>query len=773
MSFFRALRLGSGTILLIGLLGLVGCDSNYSKELTDDGYNAAGHSAYQQQCASCHGIDGNGTSVGPTLVGCATCSSLSVLADEISRTMPIGDTQACIDDCANDTAEYILYAFNGRNLADALSTIQGVANASSALTLRKASLQLAGRLPTTAEVDLITNQGDTGLSQALDQIMSEDAFYENLMSFFNEQLLTDKYLTSNLYEGGINLLDSDDYPNRKWYNDVYADPVEDDGTDPYRSIRGCVRGITNDAVAREPLELIRYAAMNDLPHTLTMTADYMMVNWYSQQVYEAELVDPEAQFRQLDEPVCDEDGVQVFYDPTDFKPARVTKKLEHEITGIPHAGVLTSAMFLNRYPTTNTNRNRHRSRIVFDYFLDTDILAIEGERPGDGIGSGVSNPTLLDPACYACHQIMDPVSSAFQHWTDRGQYIVTGSTSDNRWDSSDIEAPGLGGKTLPLSGSGGYFRNMLQWLGQEIAADPRFARATVRTLYQGVIGQEVLPAPPSDASDDEKLAYNSQRAILNGISEALIASNWQIKAAVKAIILSPYYRADEVDTSELVVSDHIGSTQFLSPEQMQAKLQATVGFGWDEFRSENNRIMYGGMDSDSITERIREPGGLVIAIQNRMATEMACRATAYDFYKDVSERVLFPHVEITTLPKDLEGIDSPQAIARIKDNIKYLHWTLLGEDIADDSPELEATYALFIGVLEAGQAMLVDPDAYDPRPRPWMEWECQARWHWAADGRTESDLPEEERIELDEYYSIRAWQAVVTYLLSDYRFVYE
>ena len=176
-------------------------------------------------------------------------------------------------------------------------------------------------------------------------------------------------------------------------------------------------------------------------------------------------------------------------------------------------------MFLNRYPTTDTNRNRHRSRMVFDYFLDTDILAIEGERPADGIGSGIRNPTLLDPACYACHQVMDPVSSAFQHWTDRGQYIVTGSTSENDWDSSDIEPPGLGGEQAQLSGSGGYFRNLLQWLGQKIAADPRFVRATVRTLYEGMIGQSVLMLPSEDASEDEKLAYNSQRAILNSIGD--------------------------------------------------------------------------------------------------------------------------------------------------------------------------------------------------------------------------------------------------------------
>lgn len=747
------------------LMWMVGCDKNYSGELADDGYNAAGHAHYQQMCASCHGLDGNGTSVGPSLVGCATCSSLTVLADEIARTMPIGDVEACTDDCATDTAEYILYAFNGQNLADALATIEGVGNQSAALTLRKASLQLAGRLPTATELGQVADNADTGLSVALDGMQNEAGFYDNLMSIFNEQLLTDKYLTSNLNEGGINLLDSDDYPNRKWYNDQYSG-------DEQGSIRRCVRNITNDSVAREPLELVRYAAMNDLPHTLYMTADFMMVNWYSQQVYEAELVEA-GEFRELAEPVCDEDGIQLFYDPTDFRPARVTKQLEYELGGLPHAGVLTSPMFLNRYPTTRTNRNRHRARIVFDYFLDTDILAIEGDRPEDGIGSGVSNPTLLDPACYACHQVMDPVSSTFQHWTDRGRYIVSGSSSANDWDGSDIEPPGLGGKQAPLSGSDGQFRTLLQWLGHEIAADPRFARATVRTLYEGLMGQEVLPAPAEDASEDEKLAYNSQRAILNGVAETMVAENWDIKAAVKALIMSPYYRADNVDVQELAVNQHIGATQFISPEQLQTKLQATVGFGWDELRWEDNRIMYGGMDSDSVTERIREPGGLVIAIQNRMATEMACRSAAYDFLNPTSQRRLFPHVEIETLPLDLEGNENAPAVTRIRENIRYLHWILLGEDVAAGSTEEQATYDLFTGVLAEGQAMLENRENYDPQPSEWLEWECRARWLRQADGRTDGDLPSEERIEQDEYYSIRAWTAVLTYLMSDYRFVYE
>ena len=35
------------------------------------------------------------------------------------------------------------------------------------------------------------------------------------------------------------------------------------------------------------------------------------------------------------------------------------------------------------------------------------------------------------------------------------------------------------------------------------------------------------------------------------------------------------------------------------------------------------------------------------------------------------------------------------------------------------------------------------------------------------------DLADGEKLEKDENYAIRAWSAVVTYLLSDYKFLYE
>lgn len=750
---------------LLLVLALSACQSDYSGDVGGNSAGDSGHQynpanpegkrLYDQLCASCHGVNGNGTSAGSSLVGCATCTSTSVLADEIARTMPIAKADACIDDCAANTAEYILYAFNGRSNAQAASEIADASNEEVIATLRRATLTLAGRLPSEQEQSHVAQKGDTGLGNVLDEVMKEEAFYQRLMEIFNEQFLTDKYLTRNLNEGGINLLDPDDYPNRKWYNDTYPG---DDNND----FRRCVRTQANDAVAREGLELIRHAARNNLPHTLFINADYMMVNWYSQKVYDAQVIGSD-DFRRLKQPVCEGNSQTLYYDPTDFRPARIVNPTEYEIGGIPHAGILTSAMFLNRYPTTQTNRNRHRAYKVFDYFLDTDILRIEGDRPGDGIGEEKANPTLLDPACYGCHQVMDPVSSAFQHWTDRGRYIVTGNSSRNRWDSSDIEPAGLAGKTLPLSGANGYFRNMLQWLGQEIADDPRFVRATVRTLFKGLIGQEPLRTPGDNASSTDTAAFNEQRAVLNHIGQAMVSDGWRIKTAVKALIMSPYFRAVASDAPER--HKQLGARQFLSPDQLQRKLNATLGFGWDELRHENNRIMLGGMDSDSVTERIREPSGLMIAIQQRLATEMACRATALDFTRD--KPLLFTEAQLGDSGQDTASRQ------RIINTLKHLHWHILGERLTDDSEEIQASLSLYQQIQSNGQSLLANAEQYDPKPSSWLQWECRGRWQWHPDGRRGEELAEAQRIEKDDSYSLHAWQGVLTYLLSDYRFIYE
>ena len=745
---------------------LAACKNSYEGELSgstvtddiqlEDGtlINIAGQQAYNEQCANCHAPDGNGTSAGTSLVGCATCGDLAELTSLIERTMPIGNPASCSGTCASDTAEYIFYAFNVQDIEEADVTSMDIQLEDAGVTLRRASLQLSGALPTATAL-AASEVSEEALSAALDGVLSTDAFYEILLEIFNKKLLTDKYLTAISGRGSmLGLIEDADYPNKRWYSQFEND-----------ALMLCALDNVNDAIAREPLELIRHIATHDLPITELVTADYTMVNWYSMQTYGAELVNPSVSFRVRENAACSGDGQAVYYDPSHFLPARIKHDLGFEAGGILHAGVLTMPAFLNRYPTTETNVNRHRARTVYDYFLDTDIMAINGAGDGAMNGVGVGDiPTMNDPTCFICHNVMDPVSSLFQNWTATGRYIRANRNDGNVWDTDTILAPGFNGEQFEGGSSGAIgSEGMLQWLGQALVDDSRYQRAIVKIVYEGLFGQDLLLSPSDTSTEAEKEAFNQQRRWINELSASLVENDWNLKVVVKAMLMSPYYRATSFDAVDDEIVGHLGASQRLSPLALQRKLTATLGFAWDEFWSMDSQLMYGGINSDDVTEALNEPSGLADALHQRMAVEMGCRATSYDFALESEQRKLFPNIEYDMLPFDpVEETPLSENIAAIKTTIADLHWSLYGLTVDVNSEEVNEAYDLYYRVLLHHR---------DSKPGRYLS--CRARAEYLADGSQGDVFPDEQKLEFDSNYNVHAWTAVMVYLLSDFRFIYE
>ena len=95
------------------------------------------------------------------------------------------------------------------------------------------------------------------------------------------------------------------------------------------------------------------------------------------------------------------------------------------LTDYPHAGILNTKSFLERYPTTATNRNRARSRWTYYHFLGLDIEK-SASRTTDPVAlADTNNPTMGNPACTVCHTVLDPVAGAFQNYFDEGDYKVS------------------------------------------------------------------------------------------------------------------------------------------------------------------------------------------------------------------------------------------------------------------------------------------------------------------------------------------------------------
>jgi hypothetical protein len=251
-------------------------------------------------------------------------------------------------------------------------------------------------------------------------------------------------------------------------------------------------------------------------------------------------------------------------------------------------------------------------------------------------------------------------------------------------------------------------------------------------------------------------------------------ASYNLKRAFKAVILSPYFRASNatgaLSAERALELSAIGTGLLSSPEVLSRKISAVVGIPWSRGYDKNQwllfdyKVLYGGIDSDTVVDRLRTPNGVMASVQWRMANEVSCASTAWDFSRPTNERNLFPFVTPADVPEDDTGAPNAAAEPLIRQNLQYLHQRILGESLAADSPELERTYQLFVQTWAEGRDAVKAKTEGDG-----LTYACRAR----VNPHTGVDLADGEKLEKDANYAIRAWSAVVTYLLSDYQFLYE
>jgi hypothetical protein len=615
-------------------------------------------------------------------------------------------------------------------------------------TLRKASLSIVGRVPTLEEEQQVRDGGFEALDEVLEDMMTEDAFYERLVEVYNDHFLTDRYYD---FGGGgntpaLDLLEAQEvgedqplYPNVRWYESLPDGEME------------LAAQASNNGVARESLELVAYVVRNELPFTEILTADYTMVNPYSAKVYGIDNV-----------------GFEDSYDYGEFVPAKVP--------GLPHTGVLTSTVFMNRFPTTETNRNRHRARMFYQFFLATDVLQL-GERPVTSQAILGVAPWLNNDSCAVCHAQIDPVAGAFQNFMpdQGGRY----EPPVEGW-YGDMKAPGYGDEVMPPEQS----TTALGWMTAQAIQDRRFALSAVHIVWKGLSGDDPIK-PPRDPHEEGYLegirAADMQTKIFEEVVQKFIDSEYNLKVVVKELVKTPYYRAynakglDEARELELA---QLGTGRLLIPEQLHRKVEAVTGQPW-RFRDSDSdllldvdayRIFYGGIDSDTVVQRITEPNGIMANVAKRMSNEIACWTTAMDFTREPGDRSLFPFVDPSFKPEDNNGFEVPAASSAIRANIQYLHAKLLGEYLDQNSPEINMTYELFLNVWKEGQRGMkaVDDETMMSEYGTQLPGPCQATQdYWSGAELGEKAISE------DPNYTIRAWMAVMSYLLSDYRFLHE
>ena len=693
------------------------------------------------------------------------------------------------------------------------SLFDGVRMESRRSTLRRAAIVFAGRVPTEEEYESIETGGTASLRRAIRGLMTGPGFHEFLIRASNDRLLTDREFRADIL--------SPQFLNfQNTYYDLSVSAAASNNLgEAQRALEEFQQG-TRYGAARAPLELIAHVVESDLSYKDILTADYIMANGVTADAYGAdtEFVDAgdvhEFQASRIESYYREDDSRKV--EQTEFgqrilEPGNLS-------TDYPHAGILNTTVFLLRYPTTATNRNRARSRWTYYHFLGVDIEKSASRTTDPAALADTNNPTMRNPACTVCHSVMDPVAGAFQNYGEAGLYrdqwggldsldglykrvlggtdhkihafqeatretadIITASgwlgsgsqeiglttvnegeggsnvhvdyltirdesgakighyeledladeNDDRAWDGRSfeiccevlivpVEIPSDGiysvevgawlgyqwgdGEghpgTLRISLGGRFYRqgdtwyrdmrspgfgdeiapnpdNSLQWLAGRIAADPRFAEATVKFWWPAIMGDEVAEPPAEGDADFEGrlLASNAQSVEVTRLANAFRqgfhgGADHNLKDLLTELALSKWFRADASTSAGPVRATALasaGAKRLLTPEELALKTVALTGFDWGRGRGENWRhpgdrlnwtnsdgaygLLYGGIDSDGITKRGRDLTPVMAGVAERHAAATSCPVVMKDFYfLDDPDRLLFRGIDTEVLP---------------------------------------------------------------------------------------------------------------------------
>ena len=567
-------------------------------------------------------------------------------------------------------------------------------------TLRRAALLFAGRNPTAAELDALAT-GKVGIRRAIRNLMQGPAFHDFLIRSSNDRLLTDKHIRYVLDPNAEYFvrLAQRMYEGRKSHGNAFY------GSRWFHAVQY--------GVARAPLELIAHVVEQDLPYTEVLTADYIMANPFAAQIYGAR-----AEFEDHNNPfefVPTE--IFAYYGRHRSKVTRFSQEFGLRVIAngslrmdIPHAGILNTNAFLHRYPSTATNRNRARARWTYYHFLGLDVEK-SASRTTDPVAlADTDNPTMHNGACTVCHAVLDPVAGAFQNYGNEGYYRRNYGGTDSldpfykeppdgseslyvegdTW-YRDMRFPGFDGQTVPDA------EHSLRWLAEHITTDERFAESAVKFWWPAVMGSEVAAAPedPNDVDFAGRLlAANAQANEVSRIAERFRYGingkrPYILKNLLTDLVLSSWFRVGTVLDDDPIRREALhdaGAERLLTPEELTRKTAAITGVEWGRIRPDPSlrlplgqsslereyRLLYGGIDSNGVTERARDMTALMASVAQRHAVELGRMVVVKELYLLADrERKLLRGVDIHRSPTaelgrvaSIHGVrDEPQTLA--------------------------------------------------------------------------------------------------------------
>ena len=656
-------------------------------------------------------------------------------------------------------------------------------------TYRRAAVVIGRTVPTKDEIDAVSS-GRIGLEEALDELMSGSGFHDFLVTAANDQLLTDAFM-NGLFPVSIW---AQDFPKkgaveRKLFDNLGEEKFVNDN-EAWRLWMA-----QNYGNARAPTELIAYIVENDYSYKEVLTADFTMmtpltadifdgeIQWEQEVVYDGQYLESHMEFKpgvnrgQLLSPRPTGDGKGEVCIPVPNGECYM-----ESFTGRrkAHAGVLSTLAFLQRYPTTETNRNRARARWAYQFFLGVDIEASAARTTDPVALADTNNPTMYNPACTVCHETMDPVAGAFQNYDERGNYRVYFDDSlpweykqaeDSPYQEGDVwfrdmRHPGFKGSAAPDDESS------LVWLAQQMANDPRFAVGTVEFWWPAVMGSDILRAPEDPALPgygDKLMAFNLQRSEVGRLGARFAQSGFQLKTLLKEMVASPWFTANRVAVGhpyeDVLQLSGVGTKRLLTPEELQSKTQAITGVvlgydtGWilptPTSYLEQNRIVMGGIDSYRVKKRAREFNSVAATMSEKHSGGIACVFAEVEKETQEGSRALLNGFDFAD-----PIIDSPE----MRDLLVDVHARLHGKNYHRDAPEIDLALQL---LMEAADFPVTDVCYAPLDTRPDVERALSRLENLGIRKDPSRAVPEVERI------NAYAWRMTLDYLMSHFDYLYE
>lgn len=285
------------------------------------------------------------------------------------------------------------------------------------------------------------------------------------------------------------------------------------------------------AVGEEPLRILADVAVNDLPWTTIVTADWTRVEDSLAVAWPVEVTG---------EPAAD-----------GWARARYTD-------GRPPAGALVTNGLWWRYETSDNNASRGRANQVSRIFLCRDYLAqpVEFDRSLNLADEDVVRDALRNnPGCASCHASLDPLASLlggvyFSRKSGVDEMLHYHPEREGIWRTQTGVEPAYYGQPAETIGD----------LGRLVAADPGFVDCAVQQ------SAELLLRRPLTLDDTERRT---------AWREAFIASGLQLRALWAAIVASPAYAGPPADAD---AADGQVARKVVTPDLLSSMLADLTGF---------------------------------------------------------------------------------------------------------------------------------------------------------------------------------------------------